>query len=142
MIFLIILSALVLGIALMILDDNLLIFSGGIWATGLTMVILSSIAVFSSLLILAVNYIGVEADIEENKVRYESLIYQQKNHLYDGENNYGEKVLMKEIQSWNEDLARHKKLQRNLWVGTYYPNIYDEFEFIELNPEPPEVDTQ
>jgi len=30
-------------------------------------------------------------------------------------------------------LAYRKTIQRDFWVGIYYPNVYDQFEFIELN---------
>ena len=40
--------------------------------------------------------------------------------------------LMEDIEEWNTDLAYHKQIQRNFWVGIFYPNIYDDFEFIEL----------
>ena len=39
---------------------------------------------------------------------------------------------MNQIQDWNTDLAYRKTIQRNFWVGIYYPNVYDEFEFINL----------
>lgn len=39
---------------------------------------------------------------------------------------------MDEIREWNEDLAYRKAIQRNFWVGIYYPNIYDNLEFIPL----------
>lgn len=37
---------------------------------------------------------------------------------------------MDEIREWNGDLAYCKEIQRNFWVGIYYPNVYDNLEFI------------
>ena len=31
-----------------------------------------------------------------------------------------------------EDLSANQKNQRDFWIGIYIPNIYDQFEFIEL----------
>lgn len=86
-----------------------------------------------STFIFAINYTGAEASIAEWKKRYESLTYQLENNLYDNDNDIGKKELMNEIRKWNEDLAYHKEIQRNFWVGIYYPNIYDNFEFIPLS---------
>ena len=89
------------------------------------------IAVIVSIIIFAVNYIGLNGDIEANKARYESLTYQYENELYDNDNDIGKKELMSEIQDWNEDLARHKANQDSFWIGIYIPDIFDQFEFIE-----------
>lgn len=64
--------------------------------------------------------------------RYESLTYQLENNLYDNDNEVGKKQLYDEIRQWNEDVAYGKKMQDNIWVGVFYPHIYDEFELIEL----------
>ena len=64
--------------------------------------------------------------------RYESLTYQLENNLYDNDNEVGKKQLYDEIRQWNEDVAHGKKMQDDIWVGIFYPHIYDEFEIIEL----------
>lgn len=64
--------------------------------------------------------------------RYNLLIYQFENNLYDNDNDFGKKELYDEIRDWNEELAWGKIAQRNIWIGWFYPNIYDEFEFIEM----------
>ena len=89
------------------------------------------LAVLVSIFVFAVNYIGLDGDIEAYEARYESLTYQYENELYDNDNDIGKKELMSEIQDWNEDLARHKANQDNFWIGIYIPDVYDQFEFIE-----------
>lgn len=44
----------------------------------------------------------------------------------------GKYELMADIEAWNTDLAYWKEIQRNFWVGIFIPDIYDEFEYIEL----------
>ena len=64
------------------------------------------------------------------------LVYQYDNNFYNNDNEVGKYELVKSIQEWNEDLAYKKRLQRNFWIGIYYPNIYDQFEFISLERGP------
>lgn len=76
---------------------------------------------------------GTEGQMASNRQTYDSLVYQLENDLYDNDNDLGKKELYDQIQEWNEDLARGKVMQRNFWVGCFYPNIYDEFEYIDLS---------
>ena len=88
-----------------------------------------------SLCIMACNYIGIDAKVSSYQKRYEALTYQYENNFYDNDNDVGKKKLVSEIQYWNSDLAYRKTIQRDFWVGIYYPNVYDQFEFIKLNKE-------
>lgn len=93
---------------------------------------LTLIALLISTIGLAATYIGADASVAKWETQYESLTYQLENNLYDNDNDIGKKELMDEIREWNEDLAYCKKIQRNFWVGIYYPNVYDNLEFIPL----------
>ena len=93
---------------------------------------IEGIAFVIMLIVVIVNNVGVEASIEANKQRYESLIYQAENNLYENDNDLGKKELVNQIQEWNEDLARGKALQDDFWVGIFYADIYDEFDFIPM----------
>lgn len=106
-----------------------------LWGTSLTVFIFSGIALIASICIMMVNYIGVDGYIAQCEARYESLMYQYENDIYDNDNDIGKRELMSDIQSWNEDLARLRVNQDNFWIGIYRPNIYDQFEFIELKGE-------
>ena len=75
---------------------------------------------------------NVDAYVAENQMRYEMLVYQYENDIYDNDNDLGKRDLMEDIQEWNEDLAYYRKAQDDFWVGIFYPNVYDQFEFIEL----------
>lgn len=95
-------------------------------------VVFTLIALLISTIGLAAVYIGADASVAKWETQYESLTYQLENNLYDNDNDIGKKELMDEIREWNEDLAYCKEIQRNFWVGIYYPNIYDSLEFIPL----------
>ena len=93
---------------------------------------ISAIAAFAMTIILIENNISIRGNVPAMRVQYESLVYQYENNLYENDNDVGKKELMKEIQEWNEDLANGKTYQRDFWVGIFVPNVYDEFDFIEV----------
>lgn len=99
----------------------------------------SIIALFMGICIIGSGFIMIdahgntEAYIAECNQTYESLVYQLENNLYDNDNDLGKKELYDEIREWNEDLAYYQNTQDNFWIGIYYPNIYDQFEYIEYN---------
>ena len=104
------------------------------WVSMLSTIIsvIAGIAFVIMLIVVIANNVGIEASIEANKQRYESLVYQAENNLYENDNDLGKKDLVNQIQEWNEDLARGKILQDDFWVGIFYADIYDEFDFIPM----------
>lgn len=77
-------------------------------------------------------HIPAKAKVEQYQMRYEALLYQYENDVYDGDDDVvGKRSLYTDIEHWNSDLAYRKRIQRDFWVGIFYPNIYDQFEFIE-----------
>lgn len=91
--------------------------------------LLSAIMITSAL----INNAGARGSIGAYKERYESLMYQLENNLYDNVNDLGKKELYNQIQEWNEDLARGKAMQNDFWFGVFYPDIYEYFEFIDID---------
>ena len=104
------------------------------WVSMLSTIIsvIAGIAFVVMLIVVIYNNVGVEAKIESNKQRHESLVYQAENNLYENDNDLGKKELVNQIQEWNENLARGKALQDDFWVGIFYADIYDEFDFIPM----------
>ena len=102
---------------------------------GITSAVISIFAgivlVFMLIFVICAN-VGIDAQIESNKQRYDSLVYQAENNMYDNDNDLGKKELVNQIQEWNEDLARGKVLQDDFWVGIFYADTYDEFDFIPM----------
>lgn len=128
MLFFIFIAALIISILIIMCTDDMTylhFFSNFLCAISILALSISAIA-------LAFNYIGADAAVATWQTQYESLTYQLDNNLYDNDNDLGKKELMNQIQDWNTDLAYRKTIQRNFWVGIYYPNVYDDFEFIKL----------
>lgn len=99
------------------------------WAS---IVSLNGVIAMIMLVFIIVGNIGPDAKIAKYQARYDSLVYQYENDIYDNDNDLGKRDLMENIEEWNTDLAYRKRIQRNFWVGIFYPNIYDYFDFIEL----------
>lgn len=99
---------------------------------GIAISVIGIFGIFASVVVLAINYIGIDGYIARMNTRYETLVYQYENDIYDNDNDLGKRELMVDIQNWNEDLSSRRERQRDFWIGIYIPNIYDQFEFIEL----------
>lgn len=109
-----------------------LVFAFDLDNLGVTISAIGIFGIIVSVVILAINYIGIDGYIARMNTRYETLIYQYENDIYDNDNDLGKRELMVDIQNWNEDLSSGREDQRDFWIGIFVPNIYDQFEFIEL----------
>lgn len=96
------------------------------------MALVSWIGFIISLIIVVGNNVNISGQLKLYNERYNSLVYQLENNFYDNDNDLGLQELMKNIQLWNEDLAFNKEAQDDFWIGIFYPDIYDEFDYIEL----------
>ncbi len=131
MIFWIFLILIVISVVLLILNNN-------IWfkewiccvCAGVFAVLLISFFIMSMAVIDA--NICIEGKIASNEQRYEALVYQVENEIYENDNDIGKYELYNQVREWNENLARKKAMQDDFWVGIFYPDIYDRLEFIEL----------
>lgn len=106
-------------------DDDF-VFSGMI--TLVTSIIIVALMGFVSIGINSES----EATLAKEQQRYEALMY--KINSSDCRDEFGllNKSICDEIQMWNEKISYNKIMQKNILVGAFYPNIYDELQLIEL----------
>ena len=95
---------------------------------------LASVALLVSICILGANYLTIDGDIEKYNKQYESIVFQVENNFYKQDvTGNATRELVKDVENWNRELASKKINQYNLWIGIFIPDIYDQFEFIELD---------
>ena len=115
-----------------IIITGFVLFTYDLENLGIAISVIGIFGIIASVVVLAINYIGIDGYIARMNTRYETLVYQYENDIYDNDNDLGKRELMVDIQNWNEDLSSRRERQRDFWIGIYIPNIYDQFEFIEL----------
>lgn len=138
MIFWLCVILLFIGIALIPLDGLLYRktdWYDGVWVkfVGIAIIVIFAFAILMMTAFITADHVMANSQVAAYQQRYESLTYQLENNLYDNDNDIGKKALYQEIQEWNTDLAYRKAAQRDFWIGIFYPNIYDQLEFIKYN---------
>lgn len=111
--------------------DNTKYDTSWLYGTGCVIAAIAVIVAVTMAFVIINTHTNIEAKTAENQQRYSSLVYQLENNLYDNDNDLGKKELYEDVEGWNKDLAYYQKAQDDLWMGIFYPNIYDQFEFIE-----------
>ena len=95
-------------------------------------IVLGVVILFMTVAICIGNF-GADAKAAKYKERYDSLVYQYENEIYCDDNVVYD--LLTDIREYNEDLTYHQEIQDDFWIGIFYPNIFDQFELIELYEE-------
>ena len=95
-------------------------------------IVLGVVILFMTVAICIGNF-GADAKVAKYKERYDSLVYQYENEIYCDDNAVYD--LLTDIREYNEDLAYYQEIQDDFWIGVFYPNIFDQFELIELDEE-------
>lgn len=94
---------------------------------------ISGLVVLIMTIAICIGNFGADADAAKYKERYDSLVYQYENEIYYDDNVVYD--LLTDIREYNEDLAYYQEIQDDFWIGVFYPNVYDQFELIELDEE-------
>lgn len=133
MLFWISIVTLIVGIISVVAYDKSDKYNSVIEGLSTSVLIVGVFAVIISLFICGINYVPIDGEVLAMRQEYNSLVHQYESDLYENYIDNGKRELMVDIQEWNENLAWYKSNQRGFWIGPYIPNVYDQFEFIELN---------
>lgn len=93
--------------------------------------LISSVLTILFLIVIAANHIGADAELAQRKAQYGALTYKLESEFVRDDLGLLNKETIDEVQEWNEDLAYLKIMQRDFWMGIFYPNIYDDLELID-----------
>lgn len=122
----------ILGIVTMFIYNNTRFDSDGLYVTGGVFIIIGVIGLVISLIVMMCTLTAPKADIASLNAQYEVIVYQYKNDIYESDNDIGKRELLVEITDWNKKIAMMQELQDNFWLGIYVPDIYDQFELVDL----------
>lgn len=132
MLFVLIIIALIAGIALIIIGDDHYDWRGYLVVPGMLLTVIGGVALLFSLFLIPIEHLGADGYVAGKRAEYETIMYQLENDIYENDNDIGKRELMVDVQEWNKWLAKGQAMQNDFWMGIYYADIYDQFEFIEL----------
>ena len=98
---------------------------------GFATAIVSGAVAIIMLFIIIISHSNVEARVERNREIYDALTYKMESTTCRDEFGFLSKEVIDEVQEWNKDVRYYQTVQDDLWVGIFYPNVFDEFETID-----------
>lgn len=132
MIFWIFVIVTVVGVVLLFADYYFGIDSFALGASASITSLVSGIIAAIMLIIIISSNLGAQGTKLSNQQTYDSLIYKSQTESIRDEFGVVNKEYIDEVQAWNEDVVKYKSWQRDFWIGIFIPNIYDDFETIDL----------
>lgn len=99
--------------------------------TGAAISIIGGIVAFIMLIIIISTHCGINAQVQKWRETYTALTYKLESGSCRDEFGLLNKEIIDEIQNWNEDVVYKQNIQRDFWVGIFFPNVFDEFETID-----------
>lgn len=128
--FIITLAALILGILLAEHSKNEIM--EGI---GLLLFACGALAGTIMLCIIIIAHVGVDAQIEENRIEYEALCERQEVVMSEYED-VSKSDVIKDIADWNQNVYSYKHWAYNPWTNWFHSKrVADELEMIERKTE-------
>ena len=102
----------------------------GLMYTGGAIILIDGIFLTIAIAYMCCNFIGINAKVEQYKEKYNAITYKVESGACRDDFGLLNKEVIDEIQDWNENITYNKNIERDFWIGVFYPNVYDEFETI------------
>lgn len=97
------------------------------WIVG----VISGIVAAIMLIVIVSTHCTADAQVELWKEQYKALTYKLESSACRDELGLLSKEIIDEIQDWNQDVVYNKRIQKDFWMGIFYPKVFDEFETID-----------
>lgn len=94
--------------------------------------IASTCLLIVALLALGGVYIDAPAQTARNIERYNALVYQVENKMWEHEVDVSKKTLVDQIVDWNSDYASHEANRNNIWISIFVTDTYNGTAPIDL----------
>lgn len=98
---------------------------------GLILFVCGGLVGFIMLCVIVVAHIGVDTQIEENRIEYESLCERQEVVISEYED-VSKSDVIKDVADWNKNVYSYKHWAYSPWTSWFYSTrVADELELIE-----------
>lgn len=106
-------------------------YDGIAYGIGLLFTVLGGIVAFIMVAGIICAHVGIDAQIEENRIEYESLC--ERNEIVTSEyEDVSKSDVIKDIAEWNKRVYSYKHWAYNPWTNWFYSKrVVDQMEMIE-----------
>ena len=117
------------------------VYEGIVYWIGFLLTICGGFLAFSMALCIIFAHVGVDAQIEENRIEYEALCERQE--IVESEyEDISKSDVIKDIAEWNKNVYSTKHWANNPWTNWFYSKrVADELKMIERKPKGAEHDS-
>jgi len=107
---------------------------GVVFGIGLLLTVCGGILAFCTTVCIIIAHVGVDAQIEENRIEYESLC--QRYEIVTSEyEDVSKSDVIKDIAEWNKNVYSEKHWAYNPWTSWFYSKrVADDMKMIERQP--------
>lgn len=106
-------------------------YEGVVYMLGLLSAVCGGLIAFIMAVCIIIAHIGVDAQIEKNRIEYESLC--QRYEIVTSEyEDVSKSDVIKDIAEWNKDVYSYKHWANNPWTNWFYSKrVADDMKMIE-----------